>query len=332
MEVFFMKRIAFILMATALVSLLSCTRESSDSFVLKFNTVAGPQQAQVKALEVFAREAAALSDGKIEVRIFHSGQLGNQQTQVVGVMRGSLEMTFTAPNSLAQFDKALGIFGAAYLFRDLMHMEKVMSGPIGRGYFEALAREQGLRPLGSWYLGTRQLNLRDREVHTPEDMKGLKLRMPNSPQWIAMGKALGANPTPLGFNEVYLALKTGVVDGQDNPLPTDKAQKFYEVTKYIILTSHQMGMVWPTINEKTWQSMPDEYRKWILQALEKARRYHDGLVLKGEADLIREFRDEHGMVIIEPDVEAFRRHAREVYREFEGEWGEGVYERIQAVE
>jgi len=326
-----MRRIILLTMILAMVLVISCTRGSSDRLVLKFNTVAGPQQAQVKALNVFAREVASLSAGKIEVKVFHSGQLGNQQTQVVGVMRGTLEMTFTDPNSLAQFDKSLGIFGAAYLFRDLGHIQKVMYGPIGEEYFERLAKGQGLRPLGTWYLGTRHLNLRDREVRTPEDMKGVKLRMPNAPQWIAMGRALGASPTPLGFNEVYLALKTGVVDGQDNPLPTDKAQKFYEVTKYIILTGHQMGMVWPTINEKAWQSMSSEYRGWILEALARAREYHDEMVLTGEAELLKEFRDEHGMVIVEPDVEAFRRHARETYREYESEWGEGVYDRIQAV-
>jgi len=327
-----MKRFSVLLIIVAVALAVSCTRETSDKLVLKFNTVAGPQQAQVKALNVFATEVARLSGGKIDVKIFHSGQLGNQQTQVVGVMRGTLEMTFTDPNSLAQFDRSLGIFGAAYLFRDLAHMEKVMYGPIGEEYFERLAKGQGLRPLGSWYLGTRQLNLRDREVHTPEDMKGVKLRMPNSPQWIAMGRALGASPTPLGFNEVYLALKTGVVDGQDNPLPTDKAQKFYEVTKYIILTGHQMGMVWPTINEKTWLAMSSEYRAWILEALDKARNYHDEMVLKSEAELLREFREEYDMVIVEPDVEAFRKHSREIYREYEAEWGEGMFDRIQAVE
>lgn len=327
-----MRRLVLFLLIVALMSVTSCTSEKSDKIVLKFNTVAGPQQAQVKALEVFAREVSALSGGKIEVRVFHSGQLGNQQTQVVGVMRGTLEMTFTDPNSLAQFDNRLGIFGAAYLFRDLGHMERVMYGPIGREYFDRLAKEQGLRPLGYWYLGTRQLNLRDREVRSPEDMKGVKLRMPNSPQWIAMGKALGANPTPLGFNEVYLALKTGVVDGQDNPLPTDKAQKFYEVTKYIILTGHQMGMVWPTINEETWQALPDNYREWILESLDKARRYHDGLVIKGESELLSEFQKEHGMIIVEPDIDAFRRHARDFYREYEQQWGEGMFDRIHAVE
>jgi tripartite ATP-independent transporter DctP family solute receptor len=304
---------------------------AEKTYRLKFNTVAGPQQPQVKALEVFAEEADRLSKGKIEVRIFHSGQLGNQQTQLIGVMRGTLDMTFTDPNSLAQFDGRLGIFGAAYLFRDLEHMYNVMEGDIGRRYFERLAGEHSVRPLDVWYLGTRQLNLRDKKVRTPADMKGVKLRMPNSPQWIAMGRALGANPTPLGFGEVYLALKTGVVDGQDNPLPTNKAQKFYEVTKYIIMTNHQMGMIWPSINEKLWQEMPEEYRAWILQALRKARQYQNGLVLDGEAELLDEFSNEHGMNIVHPDVAAFRRHAGKIYAEFEKDWGSGMYEKIRGV-
>lgn len=308
----------------------ACTKKSTDEkYTIRFNTVAGPQQPQVMALGVFAEELARLSGGRIDVQVYHSGQLGNQQTQLTGVMRGSIDMTFTDPNSLAQFDKRLGIFGAAYLFRDIAHMRKVMGGPVGAGYFDRLALEQGLRPLGVWYLGTRHLNLRDRAVNTPADMKGIKLRMPNSPQWIAMGRALGANPTPLGFSEVYLALKTGVVDGQDNPLPTDKAQKFYEVTKYIVLTGHQMGMVWPTINEKKWAETPEQYKGWILEALAKAGMFHDRLVSEGEDALVVEFRDVHGMEIVTPDVEAFRAHAREVYREFETDWGQGMYDRIR---
>lgn len=326
-----MKRIFLLLGLIAAFALAMPAQGAARKYTLKFNTVAGPQQPQVKALYVFAEELSRLSNGNIKVEIFHSGQLGNQQTQTIGVMRGTLDMTFTDPNSLAQFDPALGIFGAAYLFRDIEHMKKVMYGPIGREYFDRLAARRGLRPLGVWYLGTRQLNLRDKAVRTPQDMKGVKLRMPNAPQWIAMGRALGANPTPLGFGEVYLALKTGVVDGQDNPLPTDEAQKFYEVTKYIILTNHQMGMLWPTINEKLWQEMPAEYRQAILDALEKARRYQDSLVLKGEAKLLEEFEKVHGMVIIRPDIDAFRRHAREQYKQYEQEWGKGVYDRIRAV-
>ena len=200
-----MVRMARILMTVlALALLATACAKKEEEFVLRFNTVAGPKQPQVRGLQIFAQKVEELSKGKIKVEIFHSGQLGNQQTQLTGVMRGTLDMTFTDPNSLAQFDKRLGIFGAAYLFRDLDHMYRVMEGPVGKEYFDRLAEQQGLRPLDVWYLGTRQLNLRDKGVHTPADMKGVKLRMPNSPQWIAMGRALGANPTPLGFGEVYL--------------------------------------------------------------------------------------------------------------------------------
>ena len=325
----FVMSVLLLLMVTA--PSFATGKKDTLQYTLKFNTVAGPKQPQVKGLQVFAREVEKLSNGRITVKIFHSGQLGNQQTQLTGVMRGTLDMTFTDPNSLAQFDKRLGIFGAAYLFRDLDHMYRVMEGPVGAEYFERLALGRGLRPLDVWYLGTRQLNLRDKAVRTPADMKGVKLRMPNSPQWIALGRALGANPTPLGFGEVYLALKTGVVDGQDNPLPTDKAQKFYEVTNYIVLTSHQIGMVWPSINERLWQKMPEQFRGWIIEALRVAREHQNRIVLEGEASLVEEFEGVHGMTIVrDPDREAFMRHALESYREFEDDWGKGMYEKIQS--
>lgn len=304
---------------------------AEKNYVLRFNTVAGPQQPEVIGLRVFADELNRLSNGRIKVQIFHSGQLGNQQTQIIGVMRGTIEMTFADPNTLAQFDRRVGVLGAAYLFRDINHMYKVMLGPIGKEYFERLAREHRLRPLDVWYLGTRQLNLKDKAVYRPDDMKGLKLRIPDSPLWIAMGRVLGANPTPLGFEELYLALKTGVVDGQDNPLPTDYAQKFYEVTKYIVLTNHQIGMLWPSINEDLWQGLPEKYKAWIIEALHRARDYQNKIVLDSERRLVEEFRSKYGMKIIYPDIEAFKKNAKKIYSDFEDEWGRGVYEKIQGI-
>jgi tripartite ATP-independent transporter DctP family solute receptor len=303
---------------------------SNETVVLKFNTVGSPQQPEVKGLTVFADEAAKLSKGRIKVQIFHSGQLGNQQSQMTGVMRGTIEMTFLDPNSVSRFDKTVGVLGAAYLFRDRAHMYAVMNGPIGQGYFDRLAKNLGVRPLDVWYLGTRELNLRDRGVRTPQEMKGIKLRMPNSPLWIAMGRALGANPTPMGFGEVYMGLKTGVIDGQDNPLPTDDALKFYEVTKYIVMTNHQIGMLWPSINERTWQALPRQYRQWIIQALAKAREYQNRLVIDEEARLLRTLEQRYGMKVVYPDVEAFRRNAAAVYQEYKRDWGDGVYEKIRS--
>jgi TRAP-type C4-dicarboxylate transport system substrate-binding protein len=163
---------------------------ADKNYVLKFNTVASPQQPEVKALNVFAQEVERLSSGKIKIQVFHSGQLGNQQTQLTAVMRGTIDMTFADPNSISRFDKSVGVLGAAYLFKDIDHMYKVMTGQIGQTYFDRIAKKLGVYILDVWYLGTRQLNLRNKAVRTPEEMRDVKLRMPNSPEWIAMVTSL----------------------------------------------------------------------------------------------------------------------------------------------
>lgn len=160
-------------------------------------------------------------------------------------------------------------------------------------------------------------------------MKDVKPRVPNNPMWIAMGRALGANPTPLGFGELYLALKTGTVDGQDNPLPTNETAKFYEVTKYIIMTDHVLGQLCPIIHEPLWQGMPAEYKQWIRMAAMTARAYMNYLVLEGEATLLDKFEKQYGMKIVYPDLEPWRKNARPACRECEAKWGAGIYEKIQ---
>ena len=301
------------------------------TYELKFNTVAVPTQPEYKAMEVFGKNLEGLSGGKIKVRTFHSGQLGDQKTQITKVQRGTLEMSFADGTWLSEFIPELGVFGAAYVYRDFDHMYRVMTGPLGQEYFEMTAKKLNLRPLDIWYLGTRQLNLRTKAVTKPDEMKDVKLRVPNNPMWIAMGKALGANPTPLGFGEVYLALKTGTVDAQDNPLPTNDSAKFYEVTKYIVMTSHVMGQLWPIINEDLWKGMPAEYKQWIRMASQTARNYMNYTVLEGEATLLEKFEKQYGLKILYPDLEPWRKNARPAYKEFEAKWGAGVYEKIQSM-
>ncbi len=168
-------------------------------------------------------------------------------------------------------------------------------------------------------------------VRKPEDLKGVKLRMPNNKTFLDMGRALGATPTPMAFGEVYMALKTGTIDGQDNPLPTDLSAKFVEVTKYIVLTDHQIGMICPVINEKLWQSMPEEYRVYIKKAMEVARAFMNYTVLEQEAKLLKLFVEQYNMEIIVPDKAAFIENAKKFYSqpEFDKAWGPGMYEKIQ---
>ena len=309
------------------------------TYTIRFNTVAAPTMPQTLAMNKFAEIADKLSGGKIQVKVFHSGQLGDQKTAILGVMRGSLEMASDASPSwfsdLANYP-GIGVLEVAYLFRDLDHMYRVLTGPLGQGYWNHLAQRSGIRVLDMWYLGTRQLNLTKKAgpVKRPEDLKGMKLRMPNVEAWLDVGRALGANPAPLGFGEVYMALKTGTIDAQDNPLPTDFSAKFYEVTHYIVLTDHMIGYINPIINEKLWQEMPEKYRVYIQKAMEVARFSMNQTVLEQEALLLGRFEKEFGMEIVIPDKKAFMENAKRYYSQekFDKRWGAGMYGRIQAID
>jgi tripartite ATP-independent transporter DctP family solute receptor len=306
-------------------------------YTIRFNTVAAPTQPQVKAMEKFKEVLENLSSGRIEVKIFHSGQLGDQQTSLLAVMRGDLEMAGdAAPSWFADVGgmPKMGVLNAAYVFKDLDHMYSVMNSPFVHEWYEELAKKTGIRVLDTWYLGTRELNTTAKTgvIRKPEDLKGVKIRMPNNEAFLDMGRALGANPTPLGFGEVYLALKTGTIDGQDNPLPTDLASKFVEVTKYIVLTGHSIGMINPVINERFWQKLPEEYKTFVKKAMLVARYYMNEMVLEQEASLLKQFMDEYHIEVVIPDQEAFMKYAKEYYakEEFNKKWGKGLYEFIQS--
>jgi tripartite ATP-independent transporter DctP family solute receptor len=308
------------------------------TYTLQFTTVAAPTQPIVKGMEKFAEVVDKLSGGKIKVKIFHSGSLADQKTSLLGIMKGTIEMSIDASPSwfadIADYPE-IGVLEVAYAYRDLDHMYRVLLGPIGQQYWDKLAEKSDLRVLDVWYLGTRQLNFVEKVgvVKKPADLKGVKLRMPNAEAWLDVGKALGATPTPLGFGEVYMGLKTGTIEGQDNPLPTDFAQKWYEVTKYIVLTDHMIGYVTPTINEKLWQEMPSEYRAYIMTALRTARSYSNFLILDQEADLLGRFQSEFGMEVVIPDKKAFMDSAQAYYSDekFDKRWGKGMYSKIQNV-
>ncbi len=310
-----------------------------ETYTLRFNTVGGPNEPQYLSMQKFAKVVGELSGGKINVKTFHSGQLADQKTGILGVMRGSLEMTSDASPSwfadLASYPE-IGVLEVAYLYRDIDHMYRVLTGPIGQKYWDELARKSNIRVLDVWYLGTRELNLTRKAgvVRRPEDLRGIKLRMPNVEAWLDVGRALGANPTPLGFGEVYMALKTGTIDGQDNPVPTDYSEKFYEVTHYIVLTDHMIGYITPIINEKIWQEMPEKYRVYIKKAMEVARFHQNMMVLEQEASLLGKFEKDFGMEIIVPDKKAFMQSAQKFYSQnkFARRWGEGMYQKIQLYE
>jgi len=331
------RKLEIILVVFVLVLAFSCVTVSAADVKLTWSSISVPGDAHTEAMKVFKEEVESLSAGHITVDLYIAGAIYTQEGELAAVREGTLDMAYYSASWLAEFVPYLSMIGSVYTFSGFKHMDRVLNGEIGERIFDDVAQKTGVRPLAAFYLGTRQLNVVEKvgPVRTPEDMKGVKLRTPGSPAWIALGKALGGNPTPMSFGEVYMGLKTGAIEGQDNPLPTDKNAKFYEVTKYIILTDHVVNSVWPTINEKKWQSLSEIDQLVIRMAIEKARKFCAETNLKAESELCDFFR-EQGLIIIEdPDKAAFAAYAKNSYatesKDISKDWDMELYEEIQAL-
>ncbi|HMH19213.1 MAG TPA: TRAP transporter substrate-binding protein DctP [Burkholderiales bacterium] len=301
--------------------------------VLRISTPAVPDDWHVKMLYVFKDELAKTAPGRFDVQVHHSGTLFRQGAEVVAMQRGNLEMALVSMQDIARQMPEYSIFTAGYLIRDPEHLAKVYGGPIGEEVNRRIADALGVQLLQAVYLGTRQLGLREpRRVRIPADLAGVKLRMPASKEWLFLGRALGASPTPLAFSEVYLGLKTGTIDGQDNPLPTLKSAQLQEVTQQIVLTGHLVDVLQLAMSSKTWNALPAGDKALVKKAAAKAAKFNDENRVREEKELLELFRAQ-GMAITTPDVDAFRKTVQAAYlkSEYAQQWPRGLLERINAV-
>ena len=263
----------------------------------------------------------------------YNDTLFKQGTELVAIARGNLEMSITSAQELAKLIPEWSIFTAGYLMRDPEHQRKVFEGDIGKEMYQLAEDKLGVKLLTVVYFGTRQLNLRgDKKIMTPADLDGVNLRMPGTDAWQFLGKALGANPTPMAFTEVYTGLQTGAIDGQDNPLPTDKDKKFYEVTDQIVLTGHLVDMNFYAFSKKVWDKFSAEQQATVEKAAKDAAAWTTKEIIANEAKLVEFFQGE-GLKVYTPDVASFRDRAQKMYLEsdFSKDWPEGLLERINAV-
>jgi TRAP-type transport system periplasmic protein len=300
--------------------------------LLRISTPAVPDDWHVKMLYVFKDDLAKTAP-RLQVQIHHSGTLFRQGAEVVAMQRGNLEMALLSMQDIARQLPEYSIFTAGYLMRDPAHLRKTWGGPIGDEVRRRVAQEMGIELLQVVYLGTRELGLSEpRTVKTPADLAGVKLRMPGSKEWLFLGQALGASATPLAFTEVYLGLKTGTIDAQDNPLPTLKSAKFYEVTKQIVLTGHLVDSLQLAMAGKTWGALAPADQAAVKAAAARAAKFNDDNREREEKELIDFFRAQ-GIAVTTPDVAAFRKTVQEAYlkSEYAQKWPRGLLERINAV-
>ena len=302
--------------------------------VIRISTPAVPEDWHAKMWTVFKDTLEKSAPGEFDVQIHLNATLFKQGTEPAAMARGNLEMSAISAQDISKIVPEFSIFTAGYIVRDPAHQQKVFDGPVGAEVFKPVIQKMEVTPLATAYLGTRQVMLReDKNVKTPADLKGVKLRMPASKEWLFLGEALGATPTPLAFGEVYLALKTGTIDGQDNPLPSVRAAKFYEVSKTIVMTGHLVDAIFLSYSTKAFNALKPEQQQKVKVAAEAAARYNNANRIKDEAELVDFFKAQ-GLKIVTPDVAAFRKAVQEKYlkSDMAKAWPKGLLERINAVQ
>jgi TRAP-type transport system periplasmic protein len=316
-----------------ILSLASLMSLASAQTVLRVSTPAVPDDWHAKMWTVMKDELNKTSPKQFDVQINLNASLFKQGAEPAAMARGNLELSAISAQDIAKIVPEYSIFTAGYIIRDPEHLNKVHSGAIGTDMAKLVSDKMDVTILAPLYLGTRQVNLREvKNVRTPADLKGVKLRMPGSKEWLFLGEALGATPTPLAFGEVYLALKTGTIDGQDNPLPTVKSAKFYEVTKQIVMTSHLVDGIFISISNKAWNAMNADQKAKVKAAAVAAAKYNDVNRIKDEAEMVAYFKSQ-GLTVTTPDVASFRTNVQAAYQksDISQTWPKGLLERINAV-
>jgi TRAP-type C4-dicarboxylate transport system substrate-binding protein len=322
-------RRALLIGATLLTTALSLPTLAQDKPVLQFSAVFSEQDIRAGMMKQFGDAIA--SDFTLEP--YYGGNLFKQGTELVALQRGNLQMGNIAPQDISNQIPAWSVLTSGYLFRDAAHLRAFFDSEAG-GEFKKMAEDQlGIVILGPTYFGIRQVGLRgDKKISTPADMAGVKLRMPGGDAWQFLGTALGANPTPMAYAEVYTGLQTGAIDGQDNPLPNVENMKFYEVMDQIVLTSHLVGYDLLVISKTAWDAMTPEQQTAVQAAATAAIDMSQQAHIEREAALLQQFKD-GGLDIYEPDVAAFRAHVQEQYlaSDLAKDWPAGIVDTINGL-
>lgn len=306
---------------------------AADNVTLRMSTPASETDQRSQALaEVFAPAVADFATYEPH----YNASLIAQGSELESIASGDLEMSIASAQELATFFPEFSIFATGYVHQDAAHQVAVFNDELMAPFKKKVEDELGVKLLAVMYLGRRHVNLRQSKdeltVTTPEDLAGVNLRMPGTDAWQFLGKALGANPTPMAFTEIYTALSTGSVDGQDNPLPTVVDAKFYEVTKQVALTSHLVDLNYVAFSKAVWDELTPDQQATVQKAAEDAAESGRQAQLKKEEDLVS-FLREQGLDIYEPDLEAFRTHVQAQYvgSEFAASWPDGALEKINAL-
>lgn len=295
-------------LATALLAMTGFA--SAQTIKLTLGHGAAPGNPRHEAAVKMAEVLKAKTNGRIEVQVAHSAQLGDDAAMVTALRTGALDMTANSQGAVSATVPEYAAYGMPFLFSSAAQAFKLLDGPLGKELADKTAAK-GMIVLGYWDNGIRQITNSKRPITKVEDVKGLKLRVPPDATLVDIVQALGADAQQIKFSELYVALQQGVVDGQENPLANIHASKLYEVQKYLALTNHQFQMTPFLMSKRTWDRLSDADRKAVQEAADEATALQRKLSADADEKLLADLKSK-GVQVTTVDKNAFAKATAKV--------------------
>ncbi len=294
-------------LAVLIVTLVAMPVAAAD-VTLKLGHLANEGNIWHKACVKFGEELGSLTDGRIKVEVYPNESLGKEMDLINGMQLGTADMTISG-ESLQNWAPMAALLAVPYAYKSIEHMDSVASGKIGDKIKAQIVKNARVRPIAYFARGPRNLTT-NRPIKSPADLKGLKMRVPNVPLFVDVWKALGANPTPMAFSEVFTSLQNGTIGAQENPLALIKSANFFEVQKYVNKTEHVRSWIYLCISELTWSKLSDADKANVMEAAKRAQAYERELFKADEMKLVGELKAK-GMTFVEVDGKAFASKAKD---------------------
>ena len=328
-------RVDRLLAAVAALAILGASLGATAQTTLRFGHANGEGEIAADLFEEFAEKVAARTDGAVTIQIFPNEQLGRENELVQQAKAGAIDITAPSMASASLLVPSLEIPSAPFLWANWEEAQAIIMGEAMQPSFDELAAEHNLRPLSKiWYWGWRNFTFAGHEVRGPADMAGLRVRVPEQPVWIGMVQAFGASPTPVAFSDVYSALQQGVVDGQENPIPTIYTRRFYEVQDYVVMSRHMLQNNMLLINSTSFDNLEHEHQLVLLEEAAKVSALNTSIQQRREQQMLDEIdADPDTTVIYDVDREAFAALMVDAYPAMAERWGKDNFDRVvEAIE
>lgn len=311
---------------TATAGLAVPMADAGEKVALRVASVSGPQHHHNAALRWYAERVAKASNGRIELRVLDGAQLGGERDYIEGMILGSIDMAQVSTGPIAGFIPEFDLFSLPYVFRNTDHFVKVLNGPVGAKFFDLLEK-RGIKGLCWFDNGYRSVFNSKQAIRTPADMKGLKIRVMESPIMVDTINAMGGSATPMAYGELYTSLQQGVLSGAENAPGNVFNDKFYEVTKFYSLTNHFRPPGIVAISLKAWNRLSKEDQALLQQEAKALQAYEIDLTQKVEKESLEKLKAK-GMQINDVDFDAFQKAVKPVHDKFSARFGPDLIKQV----